>query len=106
LWFISCIMQIFLFLIIIFKINHIVKNINNNPFRFFLMAFCALAIVRFAVPALFNQGGIHNIEDLSVWMYLPTTHIATFVLGMLLVYCFNEMKRVCVFIPVAAIYCY
>jgi hypothetical protein len=49
-----------------------------------LVGFLVMAGLRFLLPALFNPGGLGQIKDMSVWMYQPTAHAGTYLLGALL----------------------
>ncbi|HWJ70207.1 MAG TPA: AMP-binding protein [Sphingobium sp.] len=83
LWFIGCFLQIFLVLILIFLIPSVRRLVQAAPFQAFLAAFLILAASRFVLPAMFNPGGLDGVTDMSVWMFVPNAHAATFLLGVL-----------------------
>jgi amino acid adenylation domain-containing protein len=84
LWFIGCYVQIILAVIMLLRIPSIRRIIAADSRRALLLAFSAMAALRFALPALFNPGGLGNIPAMSLWTYLPTAHAATFLLGALM----------------------
>lgn len=106
LWFISCFVQLYLFLFIMFRIPAFCRSMTEHPYTTLLAAFLLLAVLRFIIPEMFNPGGVHDIHRVSRWAFLPTTHFATFALGMLLVQAFGNMRRILVVSLLAIVYCY
>lgn len=100
LWFICCFLQIYLVLILAFNVAWIRDRVARFPLRALLLVFLVFAVARFALPALFNPTGLGDIPDVSVWMYLPTAHVGTFVLGMLIEHCREKPGRL---LPVVAL---
>lgn len=93
LWYISALIQIFI-LLFIFMWMSLRLNIINSPLYFILFVFLFGCVGRFIVPGLvdssFWQSGFikHSIVG-----YLPTTHISTLALGMLIGLCRSDRRN-------------
>jgi len=83
LWFIHCYIQIYLIFFLILLSSRARGWLRERPFATLAAAFLIACVLRFAVPAIFNPDFLsEGAAHLTKWNYLPTTHMATILLGM------------------------
>ncbi|MBO9575728.1 MAG: AMP-binding protein [Sphingobium sp.] len=105
LWYAGCFLQMYLFLMAVFASKAVRRVVAAEPFRYFLAAFLVLTAIRFALPALFNAGGLGHIRIMSIWTYLPTTHLPTFFLGVLVQLSRGNIRQMGFIVALGLLYC-
>ena len=104
-WYIGCFWQIYVFLIAAFRIEAVRQVLHANLYRWIATAFIVFAALRFVLPALFREGGLHQIHPMSIWVYLPTAHMATMLLGVMVDRSREEGKRLALTLLLGLSYC-
>lgn len=105
LWYAGCFLQMYLFLTLVFSSKTVRRRIAASPFACFLAAFLTLTAIRFTLPVLFNEGGLGNIRIMSIWTYLPTTHLPTFLLGVLVQLSRGNFRQMSFVVVLGLLYC-
>lgn len=105
LWYVGCFLQIYVGLILAFRIRAVRRAVERRPFQWFLAAFLLFAASRFALPALFQPGGVNHIPVMSVWTYLPTAQLGTFLLGVLIELTRQQHARLLLVVALGLLYC-
>jgi len=105
LWFISCFLQIFLVLLLVFLIPAVRRMVAAATFQTFFAAFLTFAASRFLLPMMLAPKGLDGVVVLSVWTYLPNAHFATFLLGALVEISRGHRARLTVVLGLGALYC-
>jgi hypothetical protein len=84
LWYVDALLKMLLFLSLALALAKWTKLLGVGVFRFALALFALGCVTRFVLPGLFEPTFYaHGARVLSIWEYAPTTHFATFMLGVL-----------------------
>ena len=84
LWYVDALLKMLLFLSLGLVLARWTKLLRVGVFRFALALFALGCVTRFVLPGAFDpQFYAHGARVLSIWEYAPTTHFATFMLGVL-----------------------
>ena len=105
-WYIGCFWQIYVFLILVFRMEGVRRVVKSNPFKCILTAFIVFAALRFVLPALFRGEGLDQIHPMSIWVYLPTAHMGTVLLGVLVERSREVGSRLAVTLLLGLTYCF
>jgi surface polysaccharide O-acyltransferase-like enzyme len=79
--------------------------VRANPFNFFITAFVIFAASSFAIPLLFRANGLNAIPAMSAWTYLPTVHMGTFLLGVVVEQSRHHARRLAAVLALGFVYC-
>jgi hypothetical protein len=85
LWFIDCLLQILAVLYLAALALTVARRFDIGPARFAAVLFTFACLTRFVAPAVFIPDFFADgVRPLSMLSFLPTTHLATFLLGALI----------------------
>lgn len=94
LWYVHCMLQILCVVLLAAWLALRYGPPTLSLWRFSAGLFVAGIVLRFGIPALLQPGFFqHGTEHLSIWSYLPTTHLATVMLGVLIALADSEPRR-------------
>jgi amino acid adenylation domain-containing protein len=84
LWYVDALLKMLLFLSFALVLARWTKLLRMGVFRFAMALFALGCLTRFILPGFFDpQFFANGARVLSIWEYAPTTHFATFMLGVL-----------------------
>jgi amino acid adenylation domain-containing protein len=84
LWYVDALLKMLLFLSLALVLARWTRLLRVGVFRFALALFALGCVTRFALPGFFEPSFYTNgARTLSIWECAPTTHFATFLLGVL-----------------------
>lgn len=94
LWYVHCMVQI-LYIVLLatwLALRHGPDSLG--PWRFSLFLFWGGVVLRFAIPGFLLPGFWQQGSSLlDIWSYLPTTHLPTMMLGVLIVLADSQSRR-------------
>lgn len=94
LWYVHCMVQILYAVLLAAWLALRYGPPTLSPWRFAAILFAGGVVLRFGIPGLLQPGfWQHGSDLLSIWSYLPTTHLPTLMLGVMIAMADTQRKR-------------
>lgn len=94
LWYVHCMVQILYAVLLATWLALRYGQPTLSPWRLAAGLFVVGILLRFGLPALFLPGFLQDGSPLlSIWSYLPTTHLPTVMLGVMIALADSQKKR-------------
>jgi len=94
LWFIASYLQIYLVIYFALRVTVVRRILKNDIYNVILGSFLIFTLLRFGIPGIYDWKLLtEGVPILTRWNYLPTTHLSTVFLGILIAFSHSRKKK-------------